>query len=256
MAYTPTIWSENDIITAEKLNNIEEGIDNTLEISVSGEEFNQALTEGLIIEDSSDLLEKYLKNNIKYIKLKINTEEANITVSFCYIYQNDSETIFCSNDFLKTLLGKNLFCTVGFPSETKIVFIFTDPNESSSSIPELYNLGEIVLENNNFSKTITLEDYETLKSVKFLTFSIKSEDEKFITDYLLYKGDYLHHTTSGGYPTDSISFCNLKCSTDDSNNLHIENIIAKASCYFGPDYTYTIYINFTPYTIIPTNSST
>ena len=26
MAYTPTIWNENDIITAEKLNNIESGI--------------------------------------------------------------------------------------------------------------------------------------------------------------------------------------------------------------------------------------
>ena len=37
MAYTPTIWSENDIITAEKLNNIENGIGNLRDFYDIGE---------------------------------------------------------------------------------------------------------------------------------------------------------------------------------------------------------------------------
>lgn len=37
MAYTPTIWSENDIITAEKLNNIEKGIGNLRDFYDIGE---------------------------------------------------------------------------------------------------------------------------------------------------------------------------------------------------------------------------
>ena len=30
MAYTPTVWNTGDVITAEKLNNIENGIENAL----------------------------------------------------------------------------------------------------------------------------------------------------------------------------------------------------------------------------------
>ena len=43
MSYTKTTWSENDIITADKLNNIEEGISNSLrvyEIKLTEEEIS------------------------------------------------------------------------------------------------------------------------------------------------------------------------------------------------------------------------
>ena len=249
MAYTPTIWSENDIITAEKLNNIENGIDNVLNLG----EVN--LTEGVThISATTNILNKYLNNNIKYIVFKYPESDVNI-VLYCF-YQSTPISFFCSMPLLKELLGSEILCTVSL-SEAKdsLDIAFVDPS-TEFSIPEIYDLGEITLEDNSFSKTITSEDYAILKNVKFLTFQIKQENEKFATDYLLYKGDYLHHTTSGGYPTDSISFCNLKCLTDDSNNLYIENIIAKASCYFGPSYTYNIDINFTTYTVIPTNSTT
>ena len=71
MSYTKTTWSENDIITADKLNNIEEGISQSnsiYEIELTEEEFEQLQT-GTLEKNITE--EVYLKiRNSNVINLK------------------------------------------------------------------------------------------------------------------------------------------------------------------------------------------
>ena len=95
MAYTKTTWSENDIITAEKLNNIEEGVsqsNSVYEIELTEEEFS-SFASGNYTSDSpltkvlnEDEIEKILKCNL--IKLYCNT--SNLSASFIlYLYESE-----------------------------------------------------------------------------------------------------------------------------------------------------------------------
>ena len=83
MAYTPTIWSENDIITADKLNNIEEGIEENslfldlgeVELIPTDQEFSYTFTVpfpggSLESESAMELMLNFLKNAGLYIHVK------------------------------------------------------------------------------------------------------------------------------------------------------------------------------------------
>lgn len=76
MAYTPTIWNENDIITAEKLNNIENGIsdlDNVLDLGeINWSEFVENKYEKVIDATtySKSTFAKTVKVSITYWKME------------------------------------------------------------------------------------------------------------------------------------------------------------------------------------------
>ena len=90
MAYTPTIWSENDIITAEKLNNIEKGIEENnlfldlgeVELTSTDQEFFYTFTVpfpgGLSLEPdaASESALNFLKNAGLYIHVKFPPDSA------------------------------------------------------------------------------------------------------------------------------------------------------------------------------------
>lgn len=78
MAYTPTIWSENDIITAEKLNNIEEGIkENNLfldlgevELTSTDQEYSYTFTVPFPEELTETSILNFLKKAGLYVHIK------------------------------------------------------------------------------------------------------------------------------------------------------------------------------------------
>lgn len=89
MAYTPTIWNENDIITAEKLNNIENGVSEVggvYELELTEEELNQATLATSTSPFVKDIAEEdYLKiENSNLIKL----HTGDIS-SFCMVFNRN-----------------------------------------------------------------------------------------------------------------------------------------------------------------------
>ena len=89
MSYTPTIWNENDIITAEKLNNLESGIDDLIldlgEVNLTVDEENNRYEQATITlnEDQLSILQN---ENLIGIRVKLLTNVHEIPVSLnCFL---------------------------------------------------------------------------------------------------------------------------------------------------------------------------
>lgn len=82
MSYTPTVWNENDIITAEKLNNLESGIDDLIldlgQIELTIEEGN---SKGGIISLNENQANKIKNENLIGVKVTLSVQNN----SFDYI---------------------------------------------------------------------------------------------------------------------------------------------------------------------------
>lgn len=134
MSYTKTTWNNNDIITADKLNNIEEGVSQSnsiYEIELTEEEFS-SFASGNYTSDSpltkvlnENEIEKILKCNS--VKLYCNT--SNLSASFIlYLYQSEIfEKIKANWYSFLTGLGnsyRNLYLTV--TTEENTIKTFSD----------------------------------------------------------------------------------------------------------------------------------
>ena len=71
----PTVWSENDLITAEKLNNT--GIDDVLDLGVLNVDLSQENVnyEGNLTDNQITYLDNY-----RFVKFLLNIEEENSTI--------------------------------------------------------------------------------------------------------------------------------------------------------------------------------
>ena len=89
MSYTPTVWNENDIITAEKLNNLESGIDDLIldlgEVSLTVNE-NDNRYEQAVITLNEDQLSILQNENLIGIRVKLLTNVFETPVSLnCFL---------------------------------------------------------------------------------------------------------------------------------------------------------------------------
>lgn len=156
MAYTPTIWSENDIITAEKLNNIEGEIYNnsvnTLNLGdwidlseyIPEEDFNTSLEKGLSIVVSLDKeheLVSFLKDNFEKnynINLCFNLDETNGT-TMSFLFKEIQNTKMFESElgaYYKTFsLDLNNF--ISTPLQGALQFILYEGSALPSDIPSL-----------------------------------------------------------------------------------------------------------------------
>ena len=269
MAYTPTVWNENDLITAEKLNNIESGIDNVLECSISNDLlqslFNQEVNEMTAIEVTPEMQEKFLNRDISFLKLKIvstqNPASVTSVVELRLIMKNqeeDMEIYMFTTSGLSVIGEDDLIAQVIVAENTLHIFLSSSTMIGTENFTRCYHLGEIVLTDNTFQKEIDSSTFEHLKNTTFMDFSIETFDEDGHKDsyekYLLCRTDYYQPT--GSYGTDIISFGNIKTSSDTSGNLLIKNTVAKVT---EDNYTHacSIIVNFLTYTIpLSTNSTT
>ena len=83
MAYTPTIWNENDIITAQKLNNIESGIsDLVLDLGeVELTTVNETLV-GAQISFNEEQIQKLSNENLIGVLVALKTLEITFSKTF------------------------------------------------------------------------------------------------------------------------------------------------------------------------------
>lgn len=106
MSYTKTTWSENDIITAEKLNNIEEGVsqsNNIYEIELTEEEIEQMESATLESPFTKDITEvDYLNiKNSNIVKLKLGKNAA-------YFLARNTEAGYFSAIYFLTFMAPSL----------------------------------------------------------------------------------------------------------------------------------------------------
>ncbi len=127
MAYTPTEWKNGDVITAEKLNNIERGIENSgvFTIHVTAD-FNMGqpptLTNVTVLESADSIMEAYDQGKIIVILAEYyqNTNK-NIASMMGYIVISETE----SNKTLSYVNGKTstgLSFSWNIGSEPTLVF--------------------------------------------------------------------------------------------------------------------------------------
>ena len=76
MSYTPTEWKTGDVITAEKLNNIENGVVNAKEVAV----FEFTPNEGLVTTDCTpqDVASAYNSGKVCFARLILGPEKSYI----------------------------------------------------------------------------------------------------------------------------------------------------------------------------------
>ena len=84
MAYTPTIWNENDIITAEKLNNIESGISDLVldlgEVELTA--MDSSLIEGASISFNEEQIQKLSNENLIGVLVTLKIAEITLPKTF------------------------------------------------------------------------------------------------------------------------------------------------------------------------------
>lgn len=98
MAYVRNEWKENDIITAEKLNNLEEGCDDifdlgVVDITLPTEEDPAVIVKGNLIDDQIEKL-----RNCDRVKLSIVEEASNISVTSCMLFPIIGKVIYDGSD--------------------------------------------------------------------------------------------------------------------------------------------------------------
>ena len=98
MAYTPTIWNENDIITAEKLNNIENGISDLVldlgEVELTIEEGN---LKGGVIYFNEEQIQKLSNENLIGVLATLKYDNTTFKTFLNKISTNSSIAYFSSN---------------------------------------------------------------------------------------------------------------------------------------------------------------
>ena len=226
MAYTPTVWSENDLITAEKLNNIENALG------------SQVLNLGEI-----NLEEIFSGGNItaSYFKEITLTEEQLNTLS-----SGNVEAVLFNANFgatfgntpISIILNKDTWCNAdNFGSEANFktlspwgefelrvqinsaveyeAYLFYDTNQTSNTVLE----DTLTLDSEEASGTIALnliqqEKLEQLK-IKYVTFSsIKyaASGPMYKLPFIVYQGNkYYFELTSLNYTENQLSLLKVTC---------------------------------------------
>ena len=100
----PTVWSENDLITAEKLNNT--GIDDVLDLGVIeiGLDQEPSSYEGTLTEDQTTKLEK-----CKYVKFKVKSSDMSVE-QYIPLIQKAVTTNQISYIFMINISGSLIVC--------------------------------------------------------------------------------------------------------------------------------------------------
>ena len=102
----PTVWSENDLITAEKLNNT--GIDDVLDLGVIeiGLAQEPSSYNGTLTEDQTTKLEK-----CKYVKFKVESSDMSVE-QYIPLVQKAVMTNQISYTFMMNISGSLITCAI------------------------------------------------------------------------------------------------------------------------------------------------
>ena len=165
MSYTPTIWNENDIITAEKLNNLESGIDDLiLDLGQIELTIEEAYSKNGIISLNEDQANKIKNENLIGVKVTLSIQNN----SFDCILQKVnmiSEGFVC---FYQAINSESLnlnICITG---------IYLEYNEITAFQIIYYDLK--VIEN---SSVIDIGDFEGLEDLTDATSSLNIDSYIF-----------------------------------------------------------------------------
>lgn len=183
MSYTPTVWNENDIITADKLNNIESGIDNIFEISADLTSLLTGVSSDTVtVNLNSEQIQKFIKSNINFIK--VNVSDSNFCIfSKAVGYSENSGVYYLYNN------GVYLICMFeNFPESSSIpgfegasgILIFT----LDSSYQDVYDLG--VIDWSEFNEnlyTIQIDDISQFSNFNEIKVEIQGFKESEVDQY-------------------------------------------------------------------------
>ena len=181
MSYTPTVWNENDIITAEKLNNLESGIDNIFEITA---DLTSLLTgksyDPITVKLYSEQIQKFVKSNINFIK--VNVSDSNFCIFSKNIEYNENSGVYYlyNNGIYLICVFENFSEPIPEFEGASGILMFT----LDSSSQDVYDLG--VIDWSEFNEnlyTVQIDDISQFSKFNEIKVEIQGFKESEVNQY-------------------------------------------------------------------------
>lgn len=171
MSYTPTVWNENDIITADKLNNIESGIDDLIldlgSIELTIEEGN---SKGGVILLNENQANKIKNENLIGVKVTLSVQNNSFNSFECILQKvGEVEGFPC---FYHAIGSDSLNLNIN------ITGVYLEYNETTAFQVIYYDLK--VIED---SSIIDIGDFEGLEDLIGVTSTLNINSYTFENDY-------------------------------------------------------------------------
>lgn len=173
MSYTPTVWNENDIITAEKLNNLESGVDDLIldlgQIELTIEEGN---SKGGIISLNENQVNKIKNENLIGVKVTLPVQNNSFDYIDCILQKvgmiEDSPYFYFYQAIGSDSLNLNI----------NITGVYLEYNEITAFQIIYYDLKAI-----EDSSIIDIGDFEGLEDLIDATGTLNINSYTFENDY-------------------------------------------------------------------------